>query len=236
MSSRQDVPRAAAQRLSLYLRQLQGYQRAGRSTVSSHELAGGLRLTDAQVRRDLAYFGQFGLPGVGYKVDRLIASLRRILGTDRGWSTAIVGVGNLGSALARYRGFEEQGFRVAALFDSDPRRVGQVAGGMAIRPMGELAETVRREAVRLGIITVPAEHAQEVADRLVAAGVRGILNFAPASVAVPASVALCSVDLALQLEQLSFLVLDAQRERRRGGTSPGVPPEVSGDGRETEAD
>jgi redox-sensing transcriptional repressor len=201
-----DIPKAVSQRLSLYLRHLESLQRSEVSTVSSSQLGRSLGLTAAQVRKDLAYFGQFGFPGVGYKVQHLIAQLRRILGTDKTWLMALVGVGNLGRALVRYRGFEKQNFEIVAVFDNDPRVVGTTVGTLAVQPLDDLEESVRKRKIRIAIIAVPAEAAQGVADRLVAAGIRGILNFAPTTIVVPDPVKCCAVDLAVQLEQLTFQV------------------------------
>ncbi|MCG3126255.1 MAG: Redox-sensing transcriptional repressor Rex [Phycisphaerae bacterium] len=205
----ESIPLPAVRRLSLYLRQLEALARSNQATVSSKELGRALRLTDAQVRKDLAYFGQFGHPGIGYRVDEVIRRIRRILGTDKTWNATLVGLGNLGQALAAYRGFGRKGFQLVAVFDADERKVGrpvEALEAVVVQPLRELRETVARLNVRLGIIAVPAEAAQAVADQLVAAGVRGILNFAPVALLAPPHVALTSVDLAVQLEQLSFQV------------------------------
>lgn len=203
--SRQDlIPNPAIRRLSLYLRQLENFKRKEQGTISSKQLGESLGLTDAQVRKDLAYFGQFGHPGIGYRVDELIVQVKHILGTDRQWNVILVGFGNLGRALASYRGFDAKGFRLVAIFDADPAKVGKKHDGLAIRPLSELADTVRRSNVRLAMLAVPGDAAQDVADQLVDAGVSGLLNFAPATITVPAHVALNAVDLAVQLEQLSF--------------------------------
>jgi redox-sensing transcriptional repressor len=200
------VPNPAVRRLSLYLRQLESFKRKDRRTVSSKQLGESLGLTDAQVRKDLAYFGQFGHPGIGYRVEDLIGQVRRILGTDKTWNVLLVGVGNLGRALLAYKGFSSKGFQMAAVFDANPAIVGRRHGPFTVQPMSELAETVQRQYIRLGIMAVPADAAQGVADQLVQAGVRGLLNFAPTSITVPSEVALNAVDLAVQLEQLSFQV------------------------------
>lgn len=210
MSSKPDsIPLLAVRRLSLYLRQLEALARDGRATISSRELGKALGLTDAQVRKDLAYFGQFGHPGIGYRVDEVIQRVKRILGTDRTWNTALIGAGNLGQALLAYRGFERKGFRLVAIFDSDRAKVGSRPDrieNVAVQHISDLPRTVARLKVMLAMIAVPAAAAQAVADQLVSAGVRGILNFAPVALAVPDSVAVSSVDLAVRLEQLSFQV------------------------------
>jgi redox-sensing transcriptional repressor len=200
------IPNPAVRRLSLYLRQLEAFRRKDRRTISSKQLGESLRLTDAQVRKDLAYFGQFGHPGIGYRVDDLIARVKHILGTDKTWDVILVGAGNLGRALAAYKGFDIKGFRIAAVFDNDPTKIGKRFGAFAIQTIDEMKPTVQRLGVRLAILAVPSEVAQDVADRVIEAGVRGILNFAPVSLNVPQDVAMNAVDLAVQLEQLSFQV------------------------------
>ena len=215
------IPNPAVRRLSLYLRQLESFQRKERRTVSSKQLGESLNLTDAQVRKDLAYFGQFGHPGVGYRVEDLIQQVRRILGTDKTWNVLLVGAGNLGRALLAYNGFDAKGFRLVAVFDSDPAKIGKRLGPFAgrpsdggsdnprvflIQPLSELKSTVQKQAIRLAILAVPADAAQEVANRCIEAGVRGLLNFAPVSLHAPPHIAANTVDLAVQLEQLSFHV------------------------------
>jgi redox-sensing transcriptional repressor len=200
------LSRASVNRLSLYLRGLEGYLREGAAKISSSQLGEALGITDAQVRKDLAYLGHLGHPGIGYPTRELIDAIRRMLGIDRPWSVVLVGVGNLARALLRYRGFQQQGFRIVALFDSDPTKVGQKLEGLAIRSAAEMAEVVAATGADLGLLTVPAEAAQPVADALVAAGIRGILNFAPTVLHLPAGVSLVSVDLTVQMEQLAFYV------------------------------
>lgn len=200
------VPKVVVARLSLYLRELQRLEAAGQQTISSSQLGTLLGFSDAQVRKDLGFFGQFGYPGVGYRCEELIQAMRDILGTNRIWPVAMVGVGNLGEALLGYRGFGRQNFRIVAAFDRDPSKVGRTVDGILVRPIEELAQVVEGEHVRLGMIVVPADHAQEVADRLVAAGVEGIVNFAPVTLSLPPHVQQVSVDLAIELEQLSFAV------------------------------
>jgi redox-sensing transcriptional repressor len=200
------IPNPAVKRLSLYLRQLEAFKRKDRRTISSKQLGESLNLTDAQVRKDLAYFGQFGHPGIGYRVDDLIAQVKRILGTDKVWNVLLVGAGNLGRALMAYKGFNAKGFRLSHVFDANPQLAGKRLGPFTIQGMGELAETIEKNQIRLAMIAIPADNAQAVVDQLVAAGIRGILNFAPTSVSVPPHIALNAVDLSVQLEQLSFQV------------------------------
>lgn len=222
------VPKAVVSRLSLYLRELQRLELAGEQTVSSSQLGKLLGFTDAQVRKDLAYFGQFGHPGVGYRCAELVAAIRRILGTDREWVVALVGVGNLGRALLGYKGFRRQGFRVAAAFDSDLSKVGMSFGGVAVEPITALESTIRERGVTLGLIATAPEAAQETADRLVAAGVVGVLNFAPVTLSLPPGVSIVGVDLATELEQLSFSVANSHAPSAQGPSPQG--PLTPGDG------
>lgn len=205
------VPAAVVNRLSLYLRELQHLVQQGVQTTSSSQLGERLGFSDAQVRKDLAHFGNFGHPGVGYRCDELINEIRRILGTDRRWSVALVGVGNLGRALLGYRGFAPQGFSLAAAFDSDQAKVGGIIEGIEVLSMDRLAEIVAQRQIDLGLIAVPAADAQAAADRLVAAGVRGIVNFAPLALVLPEGVSQVGVDLARELEQVAFAVASRLR-------------------------
>ena len=200
------IPGPAVRRLSLYLRQLENIRRNNRRTISSRQLGESLGLTDAQVRKDLAYFGQFGHPGIGYRVDELINQVRKILGTDKDWNVILVGAGNLGRALSAYRGFVKKGFRLVAIFDADATKVGTVVSNITVQSLDSLQQVVQVHQVRLGIISVPAEAAQQVAEQLAEAGIKGILNFAPISLSLDDDVAISAVDLAVHLEQLSFQV------------------------------
>jgi redox-sensing transcriptional repressor len=200
------ISRASVGRLSLYLRHLEGLRRDGLTTVSSGLLGEALGVTDAQVRKDLACLGNLGQPGIGYPIEELIAAIRGTLGIDREWRVAMVGVGNLARALLRYRGFREQGFRIVALFDADPAKVGQRLEGLVVHAVIEIPAVIASSSAELGLLAVPAEAAQQVADDLVAAGIRGVLNFAPTVIRLPAAVSLVSVDLTIQMEQLAFLV------------------------------
>lgn len=200
------VPKAVVSRLSLYLRELQRLSRDDEATINSHQLGQLLGFTDAQVRKDLAYFGQFGHPGVGYRCDELVTAIRHILGTDRTWRVVMVGVGNLGRALLGYRGFATQGFEIIAAFDADEKKTGVDLEGAPVHPISELERVVREQQVTLGLVAVPADAAQAVADELVAAGVSGILNFAPVTLSLPAGISLVGVDLANEMEQLCFSV------------------------------
>jgi redox-sensing transcriptional repressor len=202
----QSIPSPVVWRLSLYVRQLEHLAERGVEKISSRQLAETLQITDAQVRKDLAYFGQFGRPGVGYSVGELIEQLRRILQTDRVWKVIIVGVGDLGRALLRHKGFLRKSFEVVSAFDISRRLIGSNVGGVTVRHMKGLSRFVKRSGVKLAVVAVPSAAAQEVADRLCEAGIQGILNFAPTSLQTPESVTVRQVDLAAQLEQLSFHV------------------------------
>ena len=206
------APKAVVGRMSLYLRQLETYQRQGFSTVSSNQLGEPLSIKNAQVRKDLAFFGQFGHPGIGYRIDELIDALRHILGIDHDWPLALVGLGNLGRALLKYRGFRTRGFHVVALFDNDPGKIGQIQDGLTVEPVDSLRKVVSTRKIKLAILCVPAEAAQRVADLLVASGIRGILNFAPIPIVVPPHVNLVAVDLSIQLENLAYKVQRTQDE------------------------
>ncbi len=200
-------------RLSLYLRELEGFRRQGVDTISSKRLGATLGYSDAQVRKDFGYFGQFGKAGVGYKVVDLVSRIRATMGTDRDWRALVIGAGNLGNALVSYEGFNRKGIVVFALFDDSPDKIGHRIGndpGLEIRPVADLEKVVREEKIELGILAVPVEAAQGLTDRLVEAGIRGILNFAPTALIVPDNIFLGSVDLAVHLEQLAFYIHLAQ--------------------------
>ena len=207
------LSRASAGRLSLYLRYLDGLLREGQAKVSSSQLGESVGVSDAQVRKDLANLGNLGQPGIGYSAAELTAAIRRALGIDREWKAVLVGVGNLARALLRYRGFQQQGFRVVALCDSDAAKIGQTVEGLTIHPLEQIAGVLQSTGAELGILTVPAEAAQIVTDRLAEAGIRGLLNFAPAVLKMPPGVSLVTVELTVQLEQLAFLVQWSANER-----------------------
>ena len=204
------APKAVVGRVSLYLRQLESFQRQGHTTISSSQLGEPLSIKNAQVRKDLAFFGQFGHPGVGYRIDELIAALRQILGIDRDWPLALVGFGNLGRALLRYRGFRTRRFQIVAVFDSDPRKIGMIHEGLKVEPIEAMRKLVPAHKISLGVLCVPAEAAQRVADLMVACGITGILNFAPVPLSVPSNVNVVAVDLSIQLENLAYKVQKTQ--------------------------
>ncbi len=200
------IPDPTVRRLSLYLRQLEYLIEAGKSTVNSKQLGDSLGMTDAQVRKDLAYFGTFGHPGVGYNIADLMSRIKHLLGTDKLWNVVLVGVGNLGRALLSYGGFGAKNLQIISAFDTDPAKIGQTIGTIPVHSMDELKTVAANENCRLAIMTVPNPQAQAVANALVAAGIKGILNFSPTSISVPPNVAVQAVDVALIMEQLTFQV------------------------------
>ena len=202
--SRRRIPEATVARLPVYLRTLLQLQEDAVPTISSERLAEMAGVNAAKVRKDLSHLGSYGTRGVGYDVEFLLFQISRELGLTSDWQVVIVGIGNLGAALANYGGFGERGFPVGALVDADPEKVGTVVAGHRIHSLDELPELVRTRHLAIGVIATPATGAQDVADRLVDSGVRSILNFAPTVVVVPDDVSMRKVDLALELQVLSF--------------------------------
>ena len=198
-------------RLSVYTRCLQQLEEDGVKTVSSQELAERFNLNSAQVRKDLAYFGEFGVRGIGYYVAGLKAELQKILGLDREWAVALIGFGNLGSALFHYKGFSRQGFRIAAIFDDDPAKIGRDVGGAPVLSSADLAREVKARGIQIAIVAVPPEAAQAVTDQLADAGIKAILNFAPSRLRAPRDTRLKHVDLSIELETLSFYLAKGGR-------------------------
>ena len=223
------IPEATVARLPIYLRALLDVAEGrGEMTVSSETLARMAGVNAAKVRKDLSYLGSYGTRGVGYDVEYLLYQITRELGLTQDWPAAIIGVGNLGRALASYKGFSERGFRVTSLFDIDESIIGGEVGGLPVRHLDELKEACVDEGIAIGIITTPPNSAQEVADRLVDAGVKSILNFAPSVVNVPPDVSVRKVDLSIELQILSFYqqrtqAIAAAREANRRLTSPQTP-------------
>ncbi|MBI2524394.1 MAG: redox-sensing transcriptional repressor Rex [Candidatus Rokubacteria bacterium] len=205
------IPEMTIRRLSVYTRCLLHLEEDGVKTISSQELAERFNLNSAQVRKDLAYFGEFGVRGIGYYVSGLKAELQKILGLDREWAVALVGFGNLGSALFHYKGFARQGFRIAVVFDDDPGKVGKSADGVPILPLRDLPREAKARDLQIAIVAVPAEAAQSVTEKLVAAGVKAILNFAPTRIKTGRDVRLKNVDLSIELESLSFYLAQGGR-------------------------
>lgn len=211
------IPEATVARLPIYLRSLLEVAGDGMPTISSERLAELSGFNAAKVRKDLSYLGSYGTRGVGYDVEYLQFQMSRELGLNKDWHVVIAGIGNLGHALANYGGFTDRGFPVAALVDADPRVVGTEVNGIAVRHIDEIGDIAGEMRIAIGIIATPASAAQEVADRLIAAGVTSILNFAPTIVTVPPEVSLRKVDLAVELQILSFY------QQRRGGDAGARP-------------
>ena len=218
-SPRGKAPQMAIRRLSMYYRTLAALREQEVESISSEHLSNLTGSTAAQVRRDLAYFGNFGRRGVGYDVQSLLVHMQEILGIGEGWPMALVGVGNLGSALLAYDGFPRQGFRIVEAFDSDPRRVGTVIRDVVVKPMDEIRETIQARKIVMALLAVPAKAAQAVTQQLVDAGVRCVLNFAPISLKVPSDVYLASVDLSIEVEYLSYLLRESVAEDQASGST-----------------
>ena len=202
------IPELAVPRLSKYHRAL--LEAGDKKVISSEELAGCTGFSAAQIRKDLTYFGQFGRPGLGYDIQELRQALARILGIDRTWNVALIGVGNLGAALLGYKGFKRQRFHLVAAFDKDPAKTGRVVEGVPVMPLERLPHMVRAENIRMIIITVPAAAAQDAADLLAGTGVKAILNFAPVRLKVPGHMLVHNIDVAIEMERLSFLTARAE--------------------------
>jgi redox-sensing transcriptional repressor len=198
------ISKATIDRLPLYYRTLRSSQEEGLDIISSEELGQRLGVTPEQIRKDLAAFGQFGKKGVGYYVRELIRNIGEILGLHKHWNLAVVGIGHLGWALVNYRNFQSLGFNLVAMFDKSPNRVGQCLNGVAIDHVDHMNEVIKERNVHIGIITVPQEFAQEVADQLVAAGVRGLWNFAPRKINVPNNIQIVNEDLSVGLTSISY--------------------------------
>jgi redox-sensing transcriptional repressor len=206
------IPEATIKRLSVYARYLSNLDAQDRRVISSAELAEECGMNAAQIRKDLAYFGEFGVRGVGYYVKDLLFDIRKILGLNKSWRVALVGVGRLGEALLSYGNFVKQGYHFVAAFDADPAKVGRSIGrDLEVLPMADLPRIVAEREIEIGIITAPAPAAQEVADRLVTAGVRGVLNFAPVRIAVPEGVIVKHVDLTQEFDNLAYLMMTRQQ-------------------------
>lgn len=200
------IPRPTIERLPRYLLCFSDFLRKEKPVISSRDLAEASGIHPAQVRKDLAYFGHFGRRGIGYDVRVLDMRMKEILGLDKTWGAALVGVGHLGMALLQYRGFEKAGFKIEAAFDVDPSKIGWELEGVKIWPTPQLSQIVREKKLEIGIVTVPASQAQKVTDTLVDAGIKAILNFAPCLLSVPSSVRVRNVDLASELEHLAYFL------------------------------
>jgi redox-sensing transcriptional repressor len=207
-SQRPDVVKRIAdstvRRLSAYLRFLEDFEGRGLKTISSDELARRGGTTSAQVRKDLSFFGSFGKRGLGYSVPELAGRLREILGLGRKWKIIIVGAGKIGAALTQYRGFKQRGFHILAAYDSDSAKIGRTMEGIPVRDISHLERDINKEAPDIAVLAVPGEHAQSLVNRLVAAHIKAILNFAPAQLQVPSDVTVRNVNMAMELEGLSY--------------------------------
>ena len=208
------ISESTIRRLSHYYRVLEEVSAEGQRMISSHLLAEREGITSAQVRKDLSYFGSFGRRGLGYSVEHLRTEIRGILGLDRRWRVALVGAGHIGSALLAYQGFRDQGFDIVAVYDADPARIGTTIDGLVVESIDQLALAGNFD---VGVICTPIRAAQEVADALVAAGVRGILNFAPRKLRIAPGVSLRTVDMTMEFESLSFTLSRPAASRRRRG-------------------
>ncbi|MBM3939425.1 MAG: redox-sensing transcriptional repressor Rex [SAR202 cluster bacterium] len=210
MAASQDVPEVVIERLPQYLRALTSLLSNGVEVISSQQLGEQLQVTPAQIRKDLSYFGRFGKQGRGYSIRHLVDRLRHILALDQTWNVAVVGVGRLGRAIIGYPGFQSEGFRIVCAFDSDPRLVGQLAGGLMIHHMSHFKEVIEREQVRIAIVAVPATHAQGVIDAVVEAGIKVVLNYAPTPTHAPRGVHVRAVDPVLALQSMTYYLRNAR--------------------------
>ncbi len=198
------VPNIVVGRLPLYLRTLQLMSQEGRRVTSSQELGERLGISAAQIRKDLSQFGEFGKQGTGYNIDFLTDQLREILCVNKVWDVAVVGIGDVGHALARYQGFSNRGFRIVLLFDNDSHKVGTTVGEFTVRDISDMVETIKSAGVQIAMLSVPVEHAQQVTDSLVNAGVKAILNYAPINIAVPNDVHVQYIDPVLHLQRMTY--------------------------------
>jgi redox-sensing transcriptional repressor len=199
-----NIPDIVIGRLPLYLRALQRMAEEGLRVTSSQELGERLGISAAQIRKDLSQFGEFGKQGSGYNVEYLIEQLKKILKVDRVWDMAVVGAGGIGSAVARYQGFANRGFRVTMIFDNDPQKIGTHVGPFVVQDAAHMVEAIQQAGIKVAMIAVPATHAQEVADELVKAGVKAILNYAPISLNVPEGVHVQHTDPVTHLQRMTY--------------------------------
>ena len=198
------IPNVIVGRLPVYLRALRHMQAQGQQTTSSQELGDPVAVSAAQIRKDLSQFGEFGKQGAGYNIAFLTGKLREILKVDRVWDVAVVGMGDMGHAIARYQGFANRGFRVAMVFDNNPALIGQKVGEFVIRDTQKMVDTIREAGIKVAMLTVPASAAQEVANQLIEAGVKAILNYAPISLSVPQGVMLQYIDPSTGLQRMTY--------------------------------
>lgn len=206
------VPETSIRRLSIYFRELTSLEKGGIISISSSALSQRLGFSDAQIRRDLSYFGQFGRSGLGYRVAKLKKVIARILGLENQvWNVALVGIGNLGSALLAYKGFRQQGFFIKVAFDTNPSKVGRIFKGVKVESLSRISSSVKRKKITIGVIAVPAQAAQDIADLLAKSGIKGILNFAPIRINVSPKITVKNVDLSMELENISYFLAARRR-------------------------
>jgi redox-sensing transcriptional repressor len=199
-----NIPDIVIGRLPIYLRALHRLAQEGNEVTSSHELGRRLGISSAQIRKDLSHFGGFGKQGTGYQIAYLEEKLRQVLKVNREWEVALVGVGDLGTAVAHYRGFSDRGFHISCVFDNSPDKIGKQLGEYVVQPAEQMIEIIRERGIQIAMISVPAEHAQEVADQLIEAGVRAILNYAPISLNVPDGVHVQYIDPVVHMQRMTY--------------------------------
>ena len=204
------IPDIVIGRLPFYLRALQHLAQEGHEVTSSHELGRRLGISSAQIRKDLSHFGGFGKQGTGYHIEFLITKLEEVLQVDTEWQVVVVGAGNLGSAIANYKGFTDRGFQIAHVFDSNPNTIGSQIGDFVIRPQTEMLEVIKNENIRVVMLAIPAEYAQEVADELIKAGVRAILNYAPINLDVPEGIQVQYIDPVVHMQHMTYYLRDEE--------------------------
>ena len=202
--SDKEIPNIIVGRLPLYLRSLQRMKKENRQITSSHELGERIGISAAQIRKDLSQFGEFGKQGTGYDIDYLIEQIRRILHIDQEWDIAVIGAGDIGSAVARYKGFANRGFRVTVIFDSDPGKIGVQIGEFTVQDSAHMVDMIKKTGIRIAMITVPAAKAQQAADQLVKAGIQAILNYAPINLNVPSNVRIQYIDPSIHLQRMTY--------------------------------
>ena len=199
-----NIPDIVIGRLPLYLRALARLEQQGKDVTSSHELGKRLDISSAQIRKDLSHFGGFGKQGTGYQIEYLIQKLRQVLQVNQEWAVAVVGAGNLGSAISHYRGFQDRGFRIACVFDTDPDKVHTQIGNFTVHPMDTMQDKIREHHIKIAMLAVPAEYAQDVANQLIEAGIQAILNYAPINISVPADVQIQYIDPVTHLQHMTY--------------------------------
>lgn len=202
-----DIPDIVIGRLPIYLRALRHMAQEGLIVTSSHELGQRLGISPAQIRKDLSHFGGFGKQGTGYQIEFLEEKLSQVLKVNDTWEVALVGAGDLGTAIAHYKGFKHRGFHICCIFDDAPEKIGSTLGDLTVQPMDDLHDTVSQKAVRVGMIAVPAEHAQDVANKLIKAGVSALLNYAPISLNVPVGVHVQYIDPVVHLQHMTYYIV-----------------------------